>query len=92
MKSEEQTLFWIYWVFNSSYTENLMMMFAQLTTLWTEIAAITSIVVLIQLNKDVVVQIFPWFRKFQINLTLIFCYLQSITVTFSTIKIELQYH
>lgn len=49
-----------------------------------EIAAITSIAVLIQLNKDVVVQIFPWFRKFQINLTLIFCYLQSITVTFST--------
>ena len=33
MKSEEQTLFWIYWVFNSSYTENLMMMFAELTTL-----------------------------------------------------------
>lgn len=57
-----------------------------------EIAAITSIAVLIQLNKDVVVQIFPWFRKFQINLTLIFRYLQSITVTFSTKKIELQYH
>lgn len=57
-----------------------------------EIAAITSIAVLIQLNKDVVVQIFPWFRKFQINLGLIFRYLQSITVTFSTKKIELQYH
>lgn len=57
-----------------------------------EIAAITSIAVLIQLNKDVVVQIFPWFKKFQINLTLIFRYLQSITVTFSTKKIELQYH
>lgn len=49
-----------------------------------EIAAITSIAVLIQLNKDVVVQIFPWFRKFQINLALIFRYLQSITVTLST--------